>query len=235
MKRLSLLVPAFAAFSTAACGSTATPADAADSSVAADSSDVVAVDVTVIDTETPDAGPPDTGKKDTGPKDTGPTFCAATDKACLATCMTANCNKEVAACDAAKDCATTGTCLEGCKTAACQTDCLSKNSKAGVKSLFGMQGCQLNSCVKSDYDGSCPDAKAANYGACQNSCFLQTCLNEYVDFATDATALTMNDCFNGCKGDQACQKGCADTAGPTAQAEYQALVTCAQANGCLGN
>lgn len=235
MKRLSLLVAAIAAFSTAACGSTATPAAAADTAVAADSSDVVSVDVTAIDTEAPDSGPADVAKKDTGPKDTGPTLCALTDKACLTTCMKANCDAEVGACDAAKDCTTVAGCIEACKTAECQSGCLANNSKAGVKGLFAMQGCQLNNCVQSDYDGSCPDAKAKNYAACQNACFVQTCLNEFVDFATDPTALTMNSCVNGCKGDQKCQQGCLDAAGATAQKEYQALVTCASTNSCIGN
>lgn len=235
MKRLSLLVAAIAAFSTAACGSTAAPAAAADSGVAADSSDVVSVDVTAIDTETPDAGPLDTGKKDSGPKDTGPSLCDPKDEKCVAACEAANCGAEAKACEAASDCTPVSGCVTACKTQACVGDCTAKTSKAGLKGFYGIQGCALKNCVKSAYDGSCPDAKASNYQECQTSCLLQNCNNEYVDFASDPTALVLLSCLNNCKGDQGCQKGCIDAAGNTAVAEYQAVAQCATNNSCIGN
>jgi hypothetical protein len=118
------------------------------------------------------------------------------------------------------------TCLGGCQTQQCQTDCLDAASTQAYNKLIDAEFCLIGKCL----DCSNPTPQLAN--ACQEACIQIVCGDELDACFGDDDCAGINSCLAACgQGDQACQQACFQAAPAAAQSLFQGVAICVQQNG----
>jgi hypothetical protein len=114
-------------------------------------------------------------------------------------------------------------CMGGCADAACQQTCLDRATDASAEDFNALSSClQQNMCfdAQGNADQACIDT---NCGDQFNSCFSE---------GTSCPGFI--DCLNACPaGDQACQQACQMDLSGQGTTDFNALIACNDAAGCL--
>lgn len=194
----------------AACGTdttnppVSTPVDSGSSSGGASDTTATNDDAGATDN---DAATSSSGGTDAGaPQDAGPTKpvkCQPTDSACIETCSTAACSKEIKACETDTKCVGYIQCLGGCQNGTeppgnpegdtCAEKCSNIAGKDAVGLAILSNACTLEKCVEIK---KCQQSDQQ----CASICAQAKCATEVLETQGDKNTGKITACLQGCQG-----------------------------------